>query len=126
LQKNYSYRTIIAFYLTLVYTVIIFKPVLPIVSNAFAHAFAEAIHIATVHAVYGENHLQKELANTNADDKSRSQNISKTEDLITAHVCPADYNYVYHKRINRSYMSLILSGIKDIFLANEAPPPKFC
>jgi hypothetical protein len=126
LQKNYSYRTIIAFYLTLVYTVIIFKPVLPIVSDAFAHTFAEAIHIATVHAIYGENHLQKELANTNADDKSKSQNISKTEDLITAHVCPVECHYVYHERINKSYTALILPGIEDIFLANDAPPPKFC
>ena len=110
----------------LVYTTVIIKPVIPIVEDAFAHTFAEVIHIATVHAMYGENHLQKELANTSDNDKSKSQNNLKTEDLVPIHICPEVCDHIPYLRVDKNYNSVILYQIASVFLFNEAPPPKFC
>ena len=57
----------IAYYLLLLYVTVMFKPLIPIVSDAVSHTFAEAIHIATVHAIYGSNHLEKELSETSSE-----------------------------------------------------------
>jgi hypothetical protein len=127
LQTNYSHRTIISFYLALIYAIVIFKPVLPIINDAFSHLFAEAIHIATVHAKYGANHLQKEIAETCADnDKSKTQNTVKVEDLVTVHVCTGEYNYACYFGKDKNYNTATLSPIAEIFLSFESPPPKFC
>ena len=57
----------IAYYLLLIYATVILKPLIPVVEDVLIHCFAEAYHVATVHAKYGNNHLEKELANTNDD-----------------------------------------------------------
>ena len=107
------------------YVTVIFKPLIPIITDAFEHTFAEAIHIATVHAIYGENHLQKELSNTADSDRDKSQNTLKGENLISVHICPTENNYVVNLSSNTVYVVEIINKIEDIFPFNEAPPPKF-
>ncbi|MEP6512575.1 MAG: hypothetical protein ABJA79_01805 [Parafilimonas sp.] len=64
----------------LLYLTVVFKPAIPIISDALSHTFADAIHIATVHAKYGNNHLEKELATEGFDnDNSKNQNTVKSE-----------------------------------------------
>ena len=80
-------RVPIAYYLLLLYVTVMFKPLVPIVSDAISHTFSEAIHIATVHAIYGSNHLEKELSNTTSDNtNSKHQNSSSAEDPVPVHV----------------------------------------
>lgn len=53
--------------------------------DAWDHSFAEARHIATVHAKYGEHHLEKQLAAEEKDTEGKTQNTSKGIDPVPAH-----------------------------------------
>jgi hypothetical protein len=127
LEKNYSYKTIIAFYCMLLYVTVIFKPLLPIINDELAHTFAEAIHIATVHAIYGENHLQKELSDTATDSNGKTQNTVKTEDASTPHIWAADtYSPSFRLSISNNYCIASLNKITAVFPSSDKPPPKIC
>ena len=51
-------RYLAAYFLMLFYMVIMLKPLIPVICDAWSHIFAEAEHIATIHAKYGSNHLE--------------------------------------------------------------------
>ncbi len=109
----------------LLYVSVMFKPLIPIISDALSHTFAEAIHIATVHAKYGNNHLEKELADTNADNKD--QNTAKSEEAFPVHVSTDNYDYrFYLNKIDRSYSDLKLNHLPAVFISMPVPPPKIC
>jgi hypothetical protein len=84
-------RFSIAYYLLLVYLSVMLKPLMPLVTDAWNHAFAEANHIATVHAKYGEHHLEKELASDEQNDNNKSQNTAKTTEPVPVHIAGEAY-----------------------------------
>lgn len=121
-------RVPIAYYMMLLYFTVMFKPLIPIVKDTIAHTFAEAIHIATVHAIYGSNHLQKELADTSSDSaNNKHQNNTNGEDQVQVHVSftACAYNF-YFANANKYFSSLKLYKIKPGFIVKNFPPPKFC
>ncbi len=63
----------------LLYITVMFKPLIPITSDAWDHQFNEIEHISIVHAKYGSHHLQKEVADTEKDNHQKDQNNSKSE-----------------------------------------------
>ena len=78
-------RFSIAYYLLLLYTVVMFKPLVPAICNAWDHAFAEARHIASVHAKYGTHHLEKQLAATEENGNAKNEANIKSTDPAPAH-----------------------------------------
>ncbi len=115
----------IAYYLMILYGVVMFKPLLPIVSDTLSHTFAEAHHIATVHAKYGNNHLEKEMANSGADN-NKNQSTIKAEESFVTHISTNECNYYFHSNfIIKNYPDLKLRKLKSIYVINPAPPPKF-
>jgi hypothetical protein len=50
----------IAYYLLLIYSTVILKPLIPVAEDALFHCFAEAYHIASVHAITTDlaSHMQ--------------------------------------------------------------------
>ena len=120
-------RVPIAYYLMLLYVTVTFNPLVPIVSDAISHTFSEAMHIATVHARYGSNHLEKELSNTASDNaNSKHQNNINAEDQVPVHVstneCMFDFCFT---RTGKDYFSLKLYKLKAGFILKNFPPPKF-
>ncbi len=117
----------IAYYLLILYTVLMFKPVMPFIGDVLSHTFAEAIHESTVHAKYGNNHLQKELAAEGSENNSdKNQNIQKSESQIVVHVI--SNNCTYDFSVNKSstnFSAVLLCNLPDIFIAKQIPPPKF-
>jgi hypothetical protein len=114
-----------AYYLLLLYSLVMFKPLMPLVSDVLSHVFAEAIHIATVHAKYGSHHLEKELAKT-AGDNSKNHNAVLSEENLTVHISTNEYSYYFYSgRQNKNYPVLKLHNIEDIFISKQVPPPKF-
>ncbi len=116
-----------AYYLMLLYLTVVFKPAIPIISDALSHTFADAIHIATVHAKYGNNHLETELATEGSDnDNSKNQNTVKSEEQIPVHVpedeCTFDFSL---NSFNKSYPVFKNYTLSAIFIAKQIPPPKF-
>ncbi len=120
-------RIPIAYYLMLLYVTVMLKPLIPIVSDALSHTFSEAIHIATVHAIYGSNHLEKELSDTSPDNASnKHQSNANTEDQVQAHLCADECLYSFSgNRANNHSFFLKRSKLKAGFILKYSPPPKF-
>jgi hypothetical protein len=70
-----------ATFLLLCYALVLFKPVLPVLADAFAHVFMEERHMATVHFENGRYHLHLEVkaASENLpDQKSTTMQAGET------------------------------------------------
>ena len=117
----------IAYYLMLLYLTVMFKPLIPVISDALSHTFEDAIHIATVHAVYGDNHVEIELAATSSDnDASKNQNTTKVQDPIPVHVSEEATAYEFALNVaDKNYPSLLLYNLMGILISKDAPPPRF-
>ncbi len=118
----------IAYYLLLLYTTVMLKPLLPLISDAASHFFAGAYHEATVHAKYGVHHVDAELANAGADSNAgKHQLVIPTNEPIPLHLftneeavtlSAAIYKllYPFHRHSN---LPVRLMTVND-------PPPKHC
>src|ERR1022692_2264038 len=120
-------RAPIAYYMMIVYFTVMFKPLLPIVRDVVSHTFAEAIHIATVHAIYGSNHLQKELAQTcDSNSNNKHQGPNNGQDEVQVHVSATEFIcHLFPSAIGIHFQTSGLSPLENGFLAQDAPPPKF-
>ena len=56
------------------YTLLMFKPVMPVVMDALAHTFWEQQHMLVVHEVNGKFHLHNELVNSSRQSDKHAQN----------------------------------------------------
>jgi hypothetical protein len=118
----------VAYYLLLLYLTVMLKPLMPLISDAWDHAFSESIHIATVHAKYGANHLQSVLADNASDNNSngKNQNTVKSAEVMPVHI--------HQETVTCRFMALtgcihynslqLRRPAKTIILKNY-PPPKF-
>lgn len=119
-------RAPIAYYMMILYFTVMFKPFIPIVKDVISHTFAEAIHIATVHAIYGSNHLQKELSDTNADNaNNKHQNSTNGEDQVQVHVSTNICAYNFYSMLSDKNYSSKFYQLKTGFIIKYSPPPEF-
>lgn len=103
------------------------KPLLPIVNDWWSHEFKKIEHIAVVHAKYGSNHLQKELADTGSENNlAKNQNGLKSENQALIHLTTqtSKYNFDIDKS-NIKYLFFKLAELPSVLLAIQGPPPKF-
>ncbi len=117
----------LAYYLLLLYSTVILKPLIPIAEDSVEHCFAEAYHIATVHAKYGNNHLEKEVADTNdSNNNSNTKNTLKEDDASLIHIGILMAENICRKNISNkiSYILTPTSSIQKITLSKIFPPPK--
>jgi hypothetical protein len=118
-------RGTIAYYFVLIYITVMFRPLIPVIKDTFSHAFSEAIHMATVHAVYGSNHLQKELDNTTDNSNGKHHAGSGFEEQVPVHVSANEYvHYIKRDQRSRAYSCLELYKLKAGFIIKFSPPPK--
>ena len=103
---------------------VMFKPVVLLIQDTLSHEFCEAIHIATVHAIYGNNHLQKDIADSN-NDTSKHHNRVITEEA-QLHVSSHETTFqVAVKKIEKDYPYSNTCRVKNGFILKFSPPPKF-
>lgn len=116
----------LAYYLLLIYSTVILKPLIPVIEDGLSHCFAEAYHIATVHAKYGNNHLENEIAGTSDNtDNSSNKNTLKEDDAVSVHVVSIEENCCFE--IANTILSYIIqpkSPLCKIVLSKTVPPPK--
>ncbi len=94
--------------------------------DMWAHEFNEIEHISTVHAKYGSHHLQKEVADTDADNSQKSQTNLKSEDQVPFHVSAKEYKIDFKiSLINKEFLLLKFHKLFAVFISREGPPPKF-
>ncbi len=111
----------------LLYITVMIKPLIPIIGNLWSHEFNEIEHISSIHAKYGSHHLQRELAESSADnEKGKDQNSLKYENQYPVHLIAAEYHCtstVY--KIDIKYLAFLLNKLTSEFIFNQTPPPKF-
>lgn len=113
-----------AYYLVLIYATVILKPIIPVVQDALVHCFAEAYHIATVHAIKGNNHLEKELAGSGADaDSNKTQKADKAEQAIHETAIDFAYDFLYPNFL-KNHHSFSNELLSNVFIDFVNPPPR--
>lgn len=116
----------IAYYLLLIYMSALFRPAFPLVSDAMAHTFCEAVHISSVHMVYGSQHMQKEVAAENDDSKKSDRNAVKTADFFAVHllqnVWQDSFSSIFSCQI---FNSFVAAKLPFWSMRQLAPPPDF-
>lgn len=115
-----------AYYLFILYTTLVFQPLLLIAEDTLSHVFANTIHIATVHAKYGNNHLQIELVTTSSNrDNNRDHNNDKSYEQVTVHVSSIECNDDFSlDNFHKSYFDFAWFKIPYVFTSLVTPPPK--
>ena len=118
-------KSTIAYYLLLLYLTVMIHPILPIVCDAWSHAFSEINHLAIVHAKYGSHHVEMALAKSIDNNNSKNKNSNKINLSDTDHILIWTENrYSGHQLIN-SFPLFDKNNLPAIFLLKHTPPPKF-
>ena len=116
----------IAYYLLLIYTTVILKPLIPVAEDALFHCFAEAYHVATVHAIYGNNHVDIALADDAKDDSNKNQSASKAGEQDTVHISIKEQTPAFVIKIQPEKIFIHTADKPcTIFILKNIPPPKF-
>ncbi len=110
----------------LLYVTVMLKPLIPIVSDALSHTFSEAIHIATVHSIYGSNHLEKELAASSTNNaNNKNQNTITSEEQVLIHLASDELKYRFD--LNNPIIDYPFCKpytLSSVFITKAGPPPK--
>lgn len=115
----------LAYYLLIIYSTVILKSLIPIAEDALFHCFAEAYHVATVHAKYGNNHVEAALANDAKDDTNKNQTSSKSAETLVHIATAAFLIFVSIKIITTKVFYRKNNKLSLIFIHKNIPPPKF-
>ncbi len=107
-------RKTIAYYLLLIYISAIISPAMPLLTDVVAHNFNQAVHISTVHMVYGKNHVDNEIAEE-ASKSKKSNNESNLKSLETIAV------HLLQNGIQISFENISYKSISPRFLVNKLP-----
>ena len=109
------------------YAVVIFKPVLPYITNFAGHVFFYSHHMATVHYENGQYHLHYEVAKDSKEEKSDKETVPslKKDNSSNEHTISAftKYNFFISDLLNKYSLSstpAIVSGS----VKNNYPPPR--
>ncbi len=102
------------------------KPLVPIFCDVWAHEFNDIEHISTVHAKYGSNHIQKELAETDSDTNKKNQSSLKSEDQVAFHISANEIFLNFHVNdFDKKFPLWNLNKLPPAFIHKHIPPPKF-
>jgi hypothetical protein len=106
--------------------VVLFKPVLPFLSDFVSHAFFYTQHMATVHYENGKYHVHYETAKDTKEEKqdkntpASQKNNSTSEYIITTTQQPAFVVALSKDEYAIAAPSQLLSGM----VQNNFPPPR--
>ena len=117
----------IAYYLLILYATVMFKPLIPIITDAWEHEFNEVQHLSLVHEKYGSHHVEKELAgNSHDDDHGQNPNTLKSEDQVPFHLGVGEYNSpASSTTFEKQFMLIKHSIFVSVSISQKGPPPKF-
>lgn len=117
-------RFITSYFLILLYIITAFGQLMPIIKDAVSHTFAEAIHIATVHAKYGINHLSKEIGEST--QKGKKTDFSKYAESYEVHTKSDEFSLTPTGfYIDAKFCILIIRRSDLISISKQSPPPRY-
>ncbi len=107
------------------YIILMFKPVMPLLSDMFQHTFNEKQHILLVHEVHGKFHIHQELANAGNQTEQQKSHELKVEVEQYFNIIPAIFKIVlgaYYQ--GNAYLSYAYHYPVIIYRDIHYPPPK--
>jgi hypothetical protein len=106
------------------YILLMFKPVVPLLSDMIAHTFWEKQHLLLVHEVHGRFHIHQELANAGHQSDHEKSNESKAETEVYLNVAPTVLKVFLSALIHGSYLSFLSNYPVSNHRDASYPPPK--
>lgn len=114
-----------AYYLFLLYCTVLLRCAIPVACDALHHIFNEEEHLATIHAVYGNNHLQKEIAATENGCNKNTASI-KYEEPVQFHLKACFLTLIdFIDKKTQIPFGFTASHCLPVYLQQTVPPPKF-
>lgn len=87
---------------------------MPLLTDVVAHNFNQAVHISTVHMVYGENHVDSEIASEAAkSNKGQNESSIKSQEPFAIHLL--------QNAIQISLENITYKSVPPRFLVNKLP-----
>ena len=116
-----------AYYLMLIYLTVICKPLIPVICDAVDHSFSDAIHIATIHAKYGNNHVALQIAELEKENSSPGNSHSvKLLQTEAEHLSNFEVYMIEQPVVTFVLFNLHVPVFYDNWsIASPLPPPKF-
>ena len=116
-----------AYYLLILYTLALCKPLLPLVQDELAHIFWKAEHISTVHHHHGDHHAEEEIAEAAHEEKNNTNPAtSKTSQPVSIHLFNQIIYNIPRLHIEKEKYRITVSNVSTISLDKHYPPPKSC
>ena len=102
------------------------KPLIPIVSDCYQHAFNGIAHISTVHARFGDNHLQKDIEDLAKGDAEKAANVTKSITEVPVHITTPHFIYDHFQTTNNLCHSFVgFYYFPLVYLPLQVKPPRF-
>ncbi|TDH23532.1 hypothetical protein EXU57_17170 [Segetibacter sp. 3557_3] len=116
-----------AYYLLLLYTLALFKPVLPLVQDELAHLFAHAHHLATVHHDHGDHHAAGEVTEALLEQEEHpGTDLAKSSTPVSIHIIvETEFQYLRLPSPIREF-GIAADRCTTIPVLKHYPPPKSC
>ena len=115
-----------AYYLLLLYTLALCKPVLPRIQDVLAHTLSEAQHISAIHQHQGANHAEGEIAEAAQQQSDSSKASVKNSEPVSFHIfVQTPYSYP-HLFTEVQMFAIAICKISVVTLEKHDPPPKSC
>ena len=95
-------KNLLLYLLLFSYTSVMFKPVMPYVSDIIAHAFWYSHHMATVHYENGKYHVHNEVSKEAKNNNQENPNTDRKDAPANEHLAVVTkYDYSTYKIITR-------------------------
>ena len=108
------------------YSILMLKPLSPIISDSIAHVFFYARHMATVHYEHGKFHVHRDIvAEAKKEAGSKESPSSKKEDTTGEHLVLLQ-RHTIHGDDNRTSYPVIPSPLPEQSNRADYPPPETC
>ena len=114
-----------AYYLLLLYCTMMMQCAIPVACDGLSHLFNEEEHIATIHAVYGNHHLQREEAAVSQNASAKHTGHLQQDEPNTVHTYTQNYlcfpNMINFRIVQYQHYSSLLP---NIICAGITQPPE--
>ncbi|GEO10818.1 hypothetical protein [Segetibacter aerophilus] len=101
------------------------KPFLPAVTDWYEHEFNPIQHEIKVHMVYGNHHLEKDMAENTSEKSHNNGGSVKSQDPVPFHVLEQQFeSFNISISSDTQYQLFHYNKLLCVFISREGPPPK--
>ena len=115
-----------AYYLLLLYTLALCKPVLPVIQDILAHTFREAQHISAIHLHQGAHHTESAIAQAAQEQSDSSKASVKNSKPVSIHIFVQTPYSIPHLFTEVQMFAIAICKTSVVTLEKHDPPPKSC